>query len=273
MKDKSTSANNSKTRPAKTTADKTYSVPALDKGLDILECLAARGVALTSAQIARELQRGQSELFRMLVGLERRGYIARESESGAYLLTLRLWEMAHTHTPFQALLRAARQPMRELAATTGESCHLSTVDGGQVLVLAQEESAAKVRLSVEVGSVSPWAATVSGRVLLAFLPSEQRATILEQEQWTRAHRHEWQEKLAEIAARGYEEAHSESIQGVWDVAAPVGSFAAGLPAALAIAAPTRHQRRTDADALRAALQKAVRAINAAAGLKISGEDI
>jgi DNA-binding IclR family transcriptional regulator len=38
-------------------------VPALEKGLDILECLATQRVPLTQAEIARMLERGPSELF------------------------------------------------------------------------------------------------------------------------------------------------------------------------------------------------------------------
>src|SRR5215213_812806 len=84
-----------------------YYVPALEKGLDILECLAAQGVPLTQAQIARAIGRGANELFRMLTTLERRGYIQRDPLTGAYGLTLRLFELSHTHSPLQGLLRAA----------------------------------------------------------------------------------------------------------------------------------------------------------------------
>src|ERR1043165_5034011 len=84
-----------------------YHVPALEKGLDILECLAAQGVPMTQAQIARAIGRGSNELFRMLTTLERRGYIQRDPVSGAYGLTLRLFELSHTHSPLQDLLRAA----------------------------------------------------------------------------------------------------------------------------------------------------------------------
>src|SRR5215203_5852962 len=92
----------------------TYSVPALDKGLDVVECLAAQGVPMTQAQLARALGRGASELFRVLTTLERRCYIQRESVSGAYNLTLRLYELGHAHSPYEGLLRAAERPMRDL---------------------------------------------------------------------------------------------------------------------------------------------------------------
>src|SRR5947199_8703328 len=101
-----------------------YQAPALEKGLDILESLAAAGVPRTQSQLARTLDRGPNELFRMLVILERRGYIQRDPASGAYTLTLRLFELSHAHSPFEALLRAAARPMLTLTDTVWESCHL-----------------------------------------------------------------------------------------------------------------------------------------------------
>src|SRR5919205_3273365 len=132
-----------------------YQAPALEKGLDILESLATGGVPRTQAQLARILGRGPNELFRMLVILERRGYIQRDPASGAYSLTLRLFELSHAHSPYQALTHAATRPMRELSDTVRESCHLGVLVHGALLVLAQEEAARRYRLSVEVGRTFP----------------------------------------------------------------------------------------------------------------------
>src|SRR5881396_1757749 len=52
-----------------------YAVPALEKGLDILELLAREAEGLSLNELARELGRTSSELFRMVVALARRGYI------------------------------------------------------------------------------------------------------------------------------------------------------------------------------------------------------
>jgi DNA-binding IclR family transcriptional regulator len=67
-----------------------YSVPALEKGLDILEKLAASPVAQSLSEMACKLGRTSSELFRMLNILERRGYLEKDPASGKYTLTLRL---------------------------------------------------------------------------------------------------------------------------------------------------------------------------------------
>ena len=63
-------------RAAKATTTKTkkikYATPALDKGLDILEFLAHDPTGATKSELARELNRTVSEIFRMLLCLERR---------------------------------------------------------------------------------------------------------------------------------------------------------------------------------------------------------
>src|ERR1035437_6285114 len=102
-----------------------YQVPALEKGLDVLELLSRHREPLSLAQIASALHRTRNELFRMLNCLENRRYLARDAASGTYSLTLRLFEMAHTHSPVERLIKAATPPMRDLSHRLRESCHLS----------------------------------------------------------------------------------------------------------------------------------------------------
>lgn len=248
-----------------------YHVPALEKGLDILECLAIGGVPLTQAQLARALDRGASELFRMLTTLERRGYVERDPASGAYGLTLRLFELGHVHSPHQRLLRAAERPMRELAEALRESCHLSVAHGERLTVLHQEESPARVRLSVEVGSSVPLLRAASGRVLLAFLDDDARLAALAGDE---AHasmpsiaRAALADRLAAIRTRGYESAHGETTEGVSDVSVPVGAPGGRVQAALALAALPRDHDAFVARAL-PALRTCSEAITATAGLAL-----
>src|SRR5215510_1101635 len=224
-----------------------YHVPALEKGLDILECLAAQGVPLTQAQIARSIGRGANELFRMLTTLERRGYIRRDPMTGAYGLTLRLFELSHTHSPLQGLLRAAAAPMRALTEAIRESCHLSVIEREHLVVLAQEESPARVRLSVEVGGAFPLLHPVSGRVLLAYLEENVRADLLAREgehaHLSAAEQAAFAERLELIRWRSYDTSISETTDGVSDLAVLVGTASSTVQAALTVASLTR-QRAT-----------------------------
>jgi DNA-binding IclR family transcriptional regulator len=71
-----------------------YSAPALEKGLDILELLAADPAALTRTEIAHRLRRTIGEVFRMLVCLDERGYICKVGTDERYQLTLKFFELA-----------------------------------------------------------------------------------------------------------------------------------------------------------------------------------
>lgn len=250
-------------------APPSYQAPALEKGLDILEHLAGQGVPLTQAQLARSLGRGPNELFRMLVCLERRGYIQRDPTSGAYTLTLRLFELGHTHSPLEHLLRAAACPMRALTETVLESCHLSVLRRGALLVLAQEESPRPLRLSVEVGRSFPIVHTVSGRVLVANLSEQDREEMLcndaEYAVLSSPDKHTFLQRLVTIRKHGYDEAYSETTEGVHDLAVLVGSPQGSLQAALAIAALGRKQQLPHGERL-SAMQRCADEIARAAGL-------
>ncbi|HEX4169842.1 MAG TPA: IclR family transcriptional regulator C-terminal domain-containing protein [Bryobacteraceae bacterium] len=159
-------------------AQPSYFVPALEKGLDILEALANASIPQSLADLARTLNRTSSELFRMIDALEKRSYIFRDPVSGGYHLTLKLYELAHIHSPVDQLLRAADYPMRELSQNIHESCHLSLLSGSVLLVVAQAESSEPVRLSIEVGSRVAPLQTVSGKLLLAFLERDAQQRFL-----------------------------------------------------------------------------------------------
>jgi DNA-binding IclR family transcriptional regulator len=227
------------TRPA----GANYRVPALEKGLELLECLANQGTPMTQSQLARALGRGPNELFRTLMTLDRCGYIRRDPVSGAYSLSLRLYELSHTHSPYEELVRAAARPMRELADELHESPHLSVIHHDRLLVLAQEESAALIRISVAVGGTFPLLHTVSGRLLLAYLePGQIEETLRlvdEYARWTSEQRTVLRERLAHIRTQRFEYAYSETNYGVHDLAVLVGTDTSRIRAALTIPALSR----------------------------------
>jgi DNA-binding IclR family transcriptional regulator len=249
-----------------------YHVPALEKGLDILECLAAQGIPLTQAQVARVLGRRPSELFRMLTALERRGYVQRDPLSGAYRLTLRLYELGHAHSPYDGLLRAAERPMRALTEEVRQSCHLSVIHRGQLFALAEEQSPTRVRLSVEVGSSIPLLNAASGRLLLAYLdPSRREETLAQDTDFLRLPADEQAallDHLALIRSRGCETARSETVEGISDVAVLVGTEESRIQAALTIAALARDHEAFVAEAL-PALRRGAEAIARSAGLLVA----
>lgn len=197
--------------------------PALEKGLDVLEVLAAEKGGVTQKQLAERLGRSVGEIFRMLGVLERRGYIAREAPSGAYVLTLQLFQLATQHPPTKRLQQAALPALEWLAESSGFSSHLSVTRGEQFLVLAEAESLRSMGWRVRLGATFPLSAKfASARVLSAFQREARRAELAR----LLAHHAGAQsvlvaQRLEMIREAGYEVAESEVTTGLHDLCAPV----------------------------------------------------
>jgi len=216
-----------------------YSVPAVEKALDVLEHLSEQAVPLTQAQLARALGREPSELFRMLSCLESRGYLRREP-SGGYVLTLKLFELSRTHSPHEQLLHAAAPLMRDLVERVRESCHLCVLHRDQVLVLTQVDSPTPIRLSVEAGSLHSPVNTVSGQVLLAHLPPAERDDLLSRQgdflRLSVSEREAFIERLARVREEGWAYAEGARFVGGLDLGVLVGSDRSRTRAVLTVAA-------------------------------------
>jgi DNA-binding IclR family transcriptional regulator len=154
--------------------------PALEKGLDLLEALAAESRGLSQKQLAERVGRSVSEIFRMLVALERRGYVTRDPSSAEYTLTLKLFRIASQYPPTERLLQAALPAMEQLAKRVQLSCHLAVLHGEQFMVIARIEPEWLMGWSVKVGAVFPLTQQyASAKVLAAFQLGGRRTELAE----------------------------------------------------------------------------------------------
>lgn len=199
-----------------------YSTPALEKGLDVLELLARHPAGLTKSQMARDLNRTVSEIFRMLVCLERRGYIAPISDE-RYSLTLKLFKLVQEHPPIERLIADALPVMTRLAHETSQSCHLGVLEGGRVVILAQRNPPTNVGFYVKLGSTVDLMQAASGYVILAHLDSLQRERALAD--WSsesgRKPPRDLEVHLARIREAGCEKRASYVVKGVMNISFPV----------------------------------------------------
>jgi len=249
---------------------KDYKVPALEKGLEILEKLSESSEPLSLTELSHALGRGASELFRMIGFLVERGYVIRDA-SGNYRLSLKLYELSHRHSPVEQLLKAAVIPMRELSADVGESCHLSVLHDRRLVVLYQQDSPKKYRFSVEVGANYEVTTSVSGRLLLAYLSPEERNDVLANNakyvEMAPERRQKFAENLALIVEQGYSYSSGETHVGVEDIAVLVGNSRFGMSAALCIPRLSSAEEPRPYESLLAPLRQCAAQIARGAGLE------
>lgn len=216
-------SNNNKTTSEAEDNERKYKAPALEKGLDILELLAREGGAMTTSQMATSLGRSVSELFRMVLALEYRGYIAPAEERDGYELTNKLFALGMAQTSNRSLVDVSLPVMNELARQIGQSCHLVVPSGDQVVVVARVESPRDVGFAVRLGYRRRLIDSASGLVLFGYQSdAEQQA---------------WRAKLADLedpgqlalflerseaaVAQGYVRTPSSFVDGVTDLCVPI----------------------------------------------------
>lgn len=211
-----------------------YPTPALEKGLDILELFASTPSGLTVSEVARRLNRTVSEIFRMLLCLEQRGYLAQSANKERYQLTLRLFRLGQEHPPTKRLVTDALPIMHQVAHELRQSCHLGVLDGGHVVILAQVDSPESTGFYVKVGSKVDLMHAATGHVILAHQDEDscQRAI----DEWSMETKKkkpaDLEEHLAKIRVRGYERRASYEVTGVINISFPIlnaqGNAVAGL---------------------------------------------
>lgn len=245
-----------------------YAAPALEKGLDILELLASAEDALTQIQIAAQLERTASEIFRMLDVLVRRGYVNRNAD-GAYAPTLRLFEIAHRYSPVKRLSAAALPVMQRVSKVIGQSIHVSVHYDRRIVVVAQVESPEPMGFSVRLGSHYPFRADrASAFVLTAFQPAEKQAALVGEMIANSTHRPDVRAlhaELAKVQQLGYYQAPSDVVGGVIQLSFPLFSSESGAIGALASPYLKQRDVKVGLAGARSALSAAAREISASLG--------
>lgn len=256
----------SKSEATEATATQLYATPALDKGLDILELLARERDGLTKSEVARALNRTVSEVFRMLLCLERRSYIT-VTPGDRYVLSLRLFQLVQEHPPTERLLAEAIPRMHSLAEQVHQSCHLGVLEGGKVVILAKADSPLSTGFYVKPGSAVDLTEAATGQVILAHRPADaQQRTLQEWQKETRKpvppdlHAH-----LEKIRKRGYEKRASYQVRGVVNISFPILDSNGGAVAALTVPYIQRVHEGVSISQVEKAIAETARAISVAIG--------
>lgn len=201
----------------------TYSAPALEKAFNVLELLATEKHGLLVSEIAAGIGLSVSEIFRIIVVMERRGWL-RKSDNDRYGVTPHVLNLAFRATPAEELSTIAIPFMRELCSRSDQSCHLVIRNGDKGLVIARQQNPGPTGLHVRLGAEIDLKASCSGHVLLAFGADPP----------TKASDKPFATALNAVRQRGYERMESARTLGVTDMSYPIFGMHGDIVAALTV---------------------------------------
>jgi DNA-binding IclR family transcriptional regulator len=198
-----------------------YRAPALEKGLDVIELLAAEKSPLNLSAISARLGRSSGELFRMLQVLEFKGFITTAENGSGYVLTNKLFALAMAQAPVRSLVETALPVMRKLAQDIGQSCHIAVASEDQIVVITRIERPGDLGFSVRIGYRREIARATSGLVLFAYQNDEVRRTWLRRCRLKGDAAESFIQRADVVRSRGHHEAASDFVRGIVDVSAPI----------------------------------------------------
>ena len=223
-------------------------IQSLDRGLGLLEVLAAERRDVSLSELAARFSWDKSTTFRLLTTLVRRGYVDQDSERRKYRLGLKIFDLCYA-LRMQLDIRARARPfMEQLALNSRETCHLAVLDGGEIVAIEHVESPERIRACADIDPRGPSHCTALGKVLLAYLPDGQLEELLRRERLsaytdkTITNPEVLRSHLMTVKEKGYALDDEESDPGLRCLAVPVHDSEGSAVAAVGISGPAHRIR-------------------------------
>lgn len=217
-------------------------VQSVDRAITVLEILAREGHAGVS-EVAAEIGVHKSTAFRLLAALEERDLVEQNTDRGKYQLAFGILRLASAIPTRIDMVRQAQPIMDALALQFDETINLAVVREHYAVNVQQSRSTAAVASQNWVGQLTPLHATSSGKILLAYMPDEQRDAILDQAglpkltEHTVTSRKALLDQLAEIRETGLATAFEELEVGLNASATAIRDHTGEVVGALSASGP------------------------------------
>lgn len=215
----------------------------------ILREFGKHSTQLGVSQLARRVGVGKSTAHRIIWTLVEEGLLEKVDETGLFRLTATMRLLGASAETAQRLHEASTMPLDRLRMKTPGTLHVAILDGDDVLYVERREGPGAIPVFRALGTRIPAHATASGKVLLAFLPAEQRQSLVETMRLTpKTHRTitssgKLRAELALVRRQGYAENRGESQPSMCSIAAPIRDRLGQVVATVSVA---EHSEDVDA---------------------------
>ena len=214
----------------------------IGKALSLLDSLSQLDTEAGLTDIARLCGLDKATARRLLVELEKHGFVDQDAESRKYRIGSAPVRLARIREARYPLLRVAIPFVKALSETSQETVHLSEFSASRLATIHVEDSPRAHRVIVQIGTYLPFHATASGLAFLAFSPdSEREAALAGAFETFTGHTvtnpSHIRQMLDETVERGFSIGNQGMEVGVVSTAAPIRSPPGQPIGSLAIAAP------------------------------------
>jgi IclR family transcriptional regulator, KDG regulon repressor len=219
-------------------------VKSVSRALDIILLISMKKSGLGVTEIARQIDINKSSVYRILSTLVQYGFIEQDKETGRYKLGYKFLEVSSRLLESIDLREEARPFLTELEKETNEVIHLVVYDQGEVVYIEKLDGNEALRMHSKVGKRAPMHCTSVGKAILAYLPANIVAGILERKGMpvhtdrTIINHDEFLKELTQVREKGYALDDEENEFGIRCLGVPIFDHLGQVAAAISISGPT-----------------------------------
>lgn len=223
---------------------KTGSVPALEKGMGLLEMLAESKRGLTLSELVRKTKLAKSTIHCLVLTLERQGYLRECPRTRRFLFSSKLFHLANCASTQLEIRQTATRHLCDLMLETNLTVHLAVMEQDQVVLIEKVEPPGVPKVANWIGRRMDIHCTGLGKALIAHLDGTELDRLMKECQLPRHNENTiispkaLRPHLAEIRKLKYALDDEEDELGLRCVGAPIFDHTGKVLAAVSICGST-----------------------------------
>lgn len=224
-------------------------IASLEKGLQVIEAFDQERPRLTVSEVAARTGLTRAAARRYLITLTHLGYVRHEQKQ--FSLTPKVLRIGQSYLHSARLPRIVQPLLYRLAYSLQEAASVGVLDHDELVCVAAVSAGQLISSTLQPGTRVPAYCTANGRILLACLPPERLAALLEKaepEAYT-AHTIVDKARLAQVLEQarlqGYALVDQELELGLRTIAVPLKNFRGEIVAAMNVSVHAGRMKSED----------------------------
>jgi IclR family KDG regulon transcriptional repressor len=222
-----------------------YFINSIIRASNILKCLSGGKSHFKMSELARHVGLDRSTTYRILLSLERTGFVEKDEKAGTYSLGLAAFEIGNAYLSQMDLIQVSKPIMTDLAQKVQETVHLAVLSDTEIVYVDKCDSPRTLGVMSKIGQRGPVYCTALGKTLLAFQPEDEQSRIIREIRLipltprTITSRQKLVQELRGIRKQGYALDRREIEEDVECIGAPIRNHIGDVIAAISISGPRR----------------------------------
>jgi len=221
-----------------------YPIKTIINSSNIMDYFIKKGTPVTVTELSENLNLYPSTVHRILDTLNYLNYVNKLSDSENYQLGLKALELGMAKLSQIDIIKEAKLILTELSKKYNENVYLGVLFEGMVFYQAKIEAFRTVKLDTHLGTRAYFNCTALGKVLIAFLPKDEREKIYKNVGFYRSTKNtiinktKFEKEISEVRKQGFAIDNKEYEDDIQCIAAPIRDYLGKVIAALSISGPS-----------------------------------